>query len=54
MLEVGNGGLSLSEERSHFALWAFAKAPLIMGCDLNTISRESLAILKNKALIAIN
>jgi alpha-galactosidase len=54
MLEVGNGGLTLAEERSHFALWAFAKAPLIMGCDLNTVSKDSLAILKNKNLIAIN
>jgi alpha-galactosidase len=54
MLEVGNGGLSHVEERSHFALWAFAKAPLIIGCDLNTVSSQSLAILKNKWLIAVN
>lgn len=54
MLEVGNGGLSLTEERSHFALWAFAKSPLIIGCDLNKVSADSLAILKNKNLIAIN
>lgn len=54
MLEVGNGGLTLAEERSHFALWALAKAPLIIGCDLNTVSSQSLAILKNKALIAVN
>lgn len=54
MLEVGNGGLTHEEERSHFALWAFAKSPLIIGCDLNTVSSQSLAILKNKNLIAIN
>ena len=47
MLEIGNGGLSNAEERSHFALWAFAKAPLIIGCDITQISSQSLAILKN-------
>lgn len=54
MLEVGNGVLTHSEERSHFALWAFAKSPLIIGCDLNNIKSDSLAILKNKWLIAVN
>ena len=34
MLEIGNGGLTHEQEKSHFALWAIAKAPLILGCDL--------------------
>jgi alpha-galactosidase len=54
MLEVGNGGLTNEEERSHFALWSFAKAPLILGCDLNTIKPESLAIITNQHLIKVN
>lgn len=54
MLEVGNHGLTHAEERTHFALWSIVKAPLIIGCDLNTVSEESLAILKNKNLIAVN
>jgi len=54
MLEVGNGGLSHAEELTHFALWAISKSPLIIGADLTTISKESLAILKNKDLIDIN
>lgn len=54
MLEVGNGVLTHSEERSHFALWAFAKSPLIIGCDLNNVKSDSLAILKNKWLIGVN
>ena len=54
MLEVGVGGLTLEEEKTHFALWAVSKAPLIIGADLVTISDDSLAILKNKELIAIN
>jgi len=34
MLEVGNEGLTFEEEKTHFALWAISKAPLIIGCDL--------------------
>ena len=54
MLEIGNGGLTLDEERSHFALWAFAKAPLLIGCDLAKVSTDSLNILKSALLISIN
>jgi alpha-galactosidase len=54
MLEIGNGGLTHEEEKSHFAMWAMAKAPLIIGCDITTASEESLEILKNEEIIAIN
>ena len=54
MLEIGNGGLTHEEEKTHMALWALAKAPLIIGCDLSSISTQSLNILKNKQLIAVN
>jgi alpha-galactosidase len=54
MLEVGNGGLTHDEEMTHFAMWALSKAPLIMGCNLNTVSDESMAILTNIELIAVN
>ena len=54
MLQIGNGVLTTTDEKSHFALWAFAKAPLIIGCDLTTMSSESLDILMNKNMIAIN
>lgn len=59
MLEVGvpidkMGGLTHEEEKTHFALWAIMKSPLIIGADLRKISKESLEILSNKELIAIN
>ena len=54
MLEVGNGGLTHDEEQTHFALWAVSKAPLIIGCDLSTISAESFTILTNQEIIAVN
>lgn len=54
MLEVGNGDLTLGEQRAHFALWAVLKAPLLVGADLRTLAPESLAILANRDLIATN
>eukprot|EP00475_Leptophrys_vorax_P006738 TRINITY_DN14203_c0_g1_i1.p1 TRINITY_DN14203_c0_g1~~TRINITY_DN14203_c0_g1_i1.p1 ORF type:complete len:381 (-),score=32.53 TRINITY_DN14203_c0_g1_i1:251-1393(-) len=54
MLEVGNGGMTTSEYRVHFSLWAMMKAPLLIGCDLQKMSEEAREILSNKEVIAIN
>ena len=53
MMEVGNG-MSLAEDRSHFALWCMMAAPLILGNDVQKISKETLATITNKDLIAID
>lgn len=54
MLEVGNGQMTIQEEKTHFALWAIAKGPLIIGSDLSALRQESLDILLNKEIIAVN
>ena len=54
MLQVGNNILSLTEEQTHFSLWAFAKAPLLIGTDLTKINNDSLAILTNDWIIGVN
>jgi len=54
MLEVGNGGMTNTEYVSHFSLWAISKAPLLIGCDVTNLSPETLAILTNSEVIAIN
>ena len=54
MLEVGNGKLSLAENRSHFSLWAILAAPLLAGNDLPSMKPEIKAILTNREVIAIN
>lgn len=45
MLEVGNGGMTDAEYRTHFALWALLKAPLLIGCDVAHMSNETRSIL---------
>ncbi|XP_044490693.1 alpha-galactosidase-like [Mangifera indica] len=54
MLEVGNGGMSTEEYRSHFSIWALAKAPLILGCDLRSMDKDTLEIISNKEVISVN
>jgi alpha-galactosidase len=54
MLEVGNGDLTIEENRSHFAMWAALKSPLIIGTPLDGIKPEILEILSNPNLIAFN
>jgi alpha-galactosidase len=54
MMEVGRGGMSDTEMRSHFALWAVMAAPLIAGNDLRSMSAQTLAILSNRNLVTIN
>ena len=54
MLEVGNGGMTEAEYRSHFSIWALLKAPLILGTDLRNASTSTLRIIRNKHVISIN
>jgi len=54
MLEVGNGKMNGSEYRTHMTLWAMLSAPLLAGNDLSKMSPETLAILSNKDVIAID
>ncbi|CAL9038243.1 unnamed protein product [Musa banksii] len=53
MLEVGNGGMSNDKYIVHFSLWAASKA-LIIGCDVSSMTKETLAILGNEEVIAVN
>ncbi len=54
MLEVGNGKLTLDENRFHMTLWAMLAAPLLAGNDLTKMKPEVAAILMNKQVIAID
>ena len=53
MMQIGNG-LSHEEEKTHFAMWCMMSTPLMIGCDLTKISAETLEVLKNRELIALD
>jgi alpha-galactosidase len=54
MLEVGNGGMNHDEYITHMSLWALLAAPLLAGNDLSKMNQETLDILTNKDVIAVD
>ncbi|KAF8376927.1 hypothetical protein HHK36_030298 [Tetracentron sinense] len=54
MLEVGNGGMNKDEYIVHFSIWAISKAPLLIGCDVRNATKETMEIISNKEVIAVN
>src|SRR5665213_375359 len=54
MLEIGNGGMSAIEYRTHMSLWSMLAAPLLAGNDLRAMTDETKSILTNKDAIAID
>lgn len=54
MLEVGNGGMTTSEYRAHFSMWCMLAAPLMAGNDLRSMTPETIGILTNKEVIAVD
>jgi alpha-galactosidase len=53
-LEIGNGTLRPDENRLHFSLWSMVAAPLILGNDLTKMDKETLEIISNKEVIAVD
>jgi alpha-galactosidase len=54
MLEIGNGGMSAAEYRTHLSLWAILAAPLLAGNDIRSMSPETASILTNGDLVAVD
>ncbi|TCO46709.1 NPCBM/NEW2 domain-containing protein [Actinocrispum wychmicini] len=54
MLEVGNGGMTATEYRSHFSLWSMMSAPLLIGTDLRKATPATFEMLSNREVIAID
>ena len=53
MLEVGND-LTVNQGRAHFGLWAMMASPLILGNDLRSMDKETLDIISNRDVIAVD
>lgn len=54
MLVTGNQGLTVEEQKAHFALWCIMTAPLFLGNDPRNMSQEEKAIITNREAIAVN
>ncbi|QRW10767.1 hypothetical protein RhiLY_09766 [Ceratobasidium sp. AG-Ba] len=53
-LQIGNGNLTYEEKKSHWTAWALMKSPLFIGTNLSAITSDTLNILTNREIIAIN
>ena len=51
---VGLQGLNDTQYKTHFSIWALLGSPLMIGCDVRNMNKETLDILSNKELIKIN
>lgn len=54
MLEVGNGGMSFDEYKTHMTLWTILAAPLLAGNDLSKMTPETKELLMNREVIAVD
>lgn len=54
MLEVGRGGMTTTEDQAHFTLWCIMAAPLLAGNNLTNMSAQTLFILTNPEVIAVD
>ncbi|PCI01736.1 MAG: alpha-galactosidase [Flavobacteriaceae bacterium] len=53
MLQVGRG-MTLDEDKAHFSMWCMLNSPLLAGNDLSSMSQQTIDILTNKKIIALN
>ncbi|MCQ2229044.1 MAG: alpha-galactosidase [Bacteroidales bacterium] len=53
MLEVGRT-LSAEEDKTHFGMWCILSSPLLIGCDMRTLKPETIELITNPELIALN
>jgi alpha-galactosidase len=54
MLEIGNGGMTDTEYRTHMSLWSMLAAPLLAGHDVRVMTEAAREILNNREVIAID
>jgi alpha-galactosidase len=54
MMVNGDQGLTLDQQRVHFALWSIMSSPLMLGHDPRNASTEELEIITNRVAISVN
>ena len=54
MLAIGEQGLTMEEQKIHFALWCIMGSPLFLGNDPRNLSAEEVAMITNRDAIRVN
>lgn len=54
VFQIKEDGLTPEEEHTHFGMWCFMSSPLLIGCDIRSIPAETVALITNPFLLAMN
>jgi alpha-galactosidase len=54
LLQTGNAGMTADGSRMQINLWAVLSAPMMLGNDVRIMTRETVALLSNREVLAIN
>jgi alpha-galactosidase len=52
--QVAGRGMSFLEYQTHMSLWCMACSPLMIGCDVRTMDKDTAALLMNREVLAVN
>jgi alpha-galactosidase len=52
--QVAGRGMSFVEYQTHMSMWCMACSPLMIGCDVRALDRETAALLMNREVLAVN
>lgn len=53
-LQIGNRGLDLDEDKTQMSLWSLLAAPLFSSTDVTRLTKDQLAVLTNREVIAVD
>lgn len=52
--QIDGGGMSFIEYQTHMSLWCMACSPLMIGCDVRKMDKDTVALLSNREVLAVN
>jgi len=52
--ELRDSRLTFAEQRSHVSLWCLLASPLLLGCDLTKLDGQTLSLLTNDEVLAVD
>jgi alpha-galactosidase len=52
--QIHGAGMSFIEYQTHMSLWVMACSPLMIGCDIRNLDKETASLLMNREVLAVN
>ena len=52
--QIAGTGMSFIEYQTHMSIWCMACSPLMIGCDIRKLDRDTASLLMNREVLAVN